>query len=198
MSEPIPIFHGEVQLIRWGDGPQGHTVTLRLSSDPKAINPFKGLPLGDNGQRMEIACVLKDDHEEPIDPDKAKANSRRRKAPTKNGPEVSVQADTGRAPHHADKGKERDTPRTYTRSQVAAMKCQDEEFGIWIAQTYPAQFDHHYYDGPGCTTTTPEAATATLKEVLSIQSRKELDVPGPKADAFDKLITTFDNRQYLR
>lgn len=192
MSEPIPIFHGEAQLIRWGDGPQGHTVTLRLSSDPKAINPFKGLPLGDNGQRMEIACVLKDDHEEPIDPGKAKANSRRRKAPAKsdNGPAYNAAAASGTETLHAG-AQAQDKPRTY-RSNTAAMRVKDRAFQEWFwGMLDKTQHELRWLKD---SISTDEG----LQTYLGISSKRELDVPGPKAEAFDKLITTFDNRQYLR
>lgn len=88
--------------------------------------------------------------------------------------------------------------RAYTRSQIAAMKCRDDEFCIWIAKTFPAVFDKHYYQEPGGPDGSKIAADLTLKEVLGIQSKKELDVEGPKAQAFDKLLASFDYRNQVR
>lgn len=195
MTDVKSAYAGEAQLIRWGDGPQGHTVTLRLSSDPTAINPFKGLPLGDNGQRMEIVCVLKDDHEEPIDPDKAKANSRRRKAPTKpdNGRVAQLDEHRSSIPTDAGSSPVAPTKREYTRSQVAAMKLNDSDFQNWIIPGGVVEV----IENDVCRDW-PATADKYLKAKLGISSKRELDLPGPKADAFDKLITTFDNRQYLR
>lgn len=81
------------------------------------------------------------------------------------------------------------------RSNIAAIKCkEDEAFQIWLAEKYPNTWDRFYLQNP----ISSEAADSTLKEVLCIQSRKELDVPGPAAEAFDRLICSFDNRNYTR
>jgi len=221
MTDIKSAYCGEAQLIRWGDGGQGHTVTLRLSNDdPKAVNPFKGLPMGDGGQRMQIVCVLIDDHDEPTDPDHAKQNSRRRKASTKSS--TGMQTDT--AHHGARPSSDRDIDgngvgirslpsdigpgtrgtitsefghqaeaeapgKPRTRSQFAGMRIKERDFQEWIGVA-PQHLDLKH--------TSVEAADAILKARLGIQSKTELDVEGPKAQAFDKLLASFDYRNQVR
>lgn len=91
----------------------------------------------------------------------------------------------------------RATDRTYSLSQVAAMKCQDEAFGIWMASKYSATFDRYYYDAPG-NVTTPEACNQTLKYVLGIQSKKQLDTDPHAAQAFSEMLASFDHRDTAR
>ena len=86
-------------------------------------------------------------------------------------------------------------PRTYTRSQKAALKCGSEDFQVWLAGAYPTIWDMHYIDGKMLS---PEAATATLKKVLGIASRKELDTDAHKAAAWDALITSYELRDMVR
>ena len=45
---------------------------------------------------------------------------------------------------------------------------------------------------------TPIAANITLKEVLGIASKKELDTDPEKADAWDRMLTSFEHRHTVR
>lgn len=91
--------------------------------------------------------------------------------------------DSERVPFHARK-----------RASQCAIKCRDEAFGIWIAETYPEIFDKHYITGNNGNNLTPEAADLTVKEVLGIKSKTELDSDPAKADAWDKMLASFDYR----
>jgi len=124
-----------------------------------------------------------------------KALTRHENGPVTRGPEAEPAPAVEAECPHADKGKGSDKPRTYTRSQIAALKLQDEGFQIWLAETYPQIWDRHYIDGGHMS---PEAADLTLKEALGISSKRELDTSPEKGEAFDKLLTDFDTRGYTR
>lgn len=171
MSDPTkPAYAGEAQLVRWADSlSAGRTLTLRLDEEGD-LHPFKGIPAG---QRMQIAVVLVNDDEEPIGPEQAKKNATRHKA--RNEPRTSF----------------KDMP----RSQQAGIRCNEEAFQIWLAEAHPSIWDRHYIDGE-CLS--PEAADRTLKEVLGIASKKDLDTSASKAIAWDSLLCDFDVRGMAR
>ena len=105
----------------------------------------------------------------------------------------STQGSAETSPPSAAEGQ--DKPRTYTRSQRAAMKCQDEAFGIWIGEMYPEIFNRYYIDKHNFT---PEAADLTLKEALGISSKRDLDTDAAKAALYDKLETSFIYRDRVK
>ncbi len=79
---------------------------------------------------------------------------------------------------------ERSEPkREYTRSQLAAIKCQDPVFASWIIR-----LDAPPYNAPART------ADTALKSWLGIGSKRELDSNPEKAANFDKLLASFDYR----
>jgi len=114
-------------------------------------------------------------------------------APVENG--SALAHDPLPEPQDAE-GKAQDKPRTpfrdLPRSRQAAIKLQDEGFQIWLAETYPKIWDRHYIDGK-CLS--PEAADLTLKEVLGITSKKQLDFPNSThGENWDRLLASFDYR----
>ena len=81
-------------------------------------------------------------------------------------------------------------------SEIAALKCQNEDFQVWLGTKYPKIWDKHYIDGGYLSAS---AADLTLKEVLGIASKRDLDEPdGPKFHAFDRLLTDFEVREFAR
>lgn len=84
---------------------------------------------------------------------------------------------------------------TMSRSQRAAVKCGDRGFQIWLCNDHRPQ-NGRCWPQPGMTAT--EKADLVLKESLGITSKRELDVPGPKADAFDRLMASYDHRDMVR
>jgi hypothetical protein len=88
-------------------------------------------------------------------------------------------------PHPAAQGQ--DKQRTYTRSQIAALKLRDAAFIGWFASNYV----HH----PVSRT---EGYEPSFKAFLGIKSKSELDTPGPAQEAFDCLLATYDNREFIR
>ena len=80
--------------------------------------------------------------------------------------------------------------KVYTRSQIAALKCQDMAFSLWMQEEYDAITMKYFHTAKDI----PEITDRTLKEVLGIQSKRELDTNPEKAEAFDKLLTSFDYR----
>lgn len=207
MSEIRPIYAGEAQLVRWADsGAAGRTITLRIDEHTD-VHPFKGLKYGDSGQRFEIAVVAKNDDEEPLDADHARKNASRHKARAKAscydepGPvaqrdRAAVDTDASVSDQHVGgSSPPGSTKREYTRSQMAAIKCGDESFQIWLGDKYPKIWDRHYIDGGYLS---PQSADRTLKEICGIESKKELDVPGAAQAAFDKLLASYDYRDQVR
>lgn len=90
----------------------------------------------------------------------------------------------------ATKGEETaDKPvsfRDKPRSVQAALMCRKEEFSEWL----------HWVNGaiPNTLYNTDDL----LKIVLGIHSKKELDTPGPKAEAWDKLLASYEYRGMVR
>lgn len=168
MTDPVkPIYAGEAQLVRWADsGAAGRTITLRIDEHTD-VHPFKGLKYGDSGQRFEIAVVAKNDDEEPLDPEHAKKNASRHKARPKDG---------------------------YTRSQMAAIKCNDYAFQRWLNDKFPDLWNEVIAEGED----DASQADFILKEALRISSKKELDSNPEKAAEWDRLIATFDVRDLVR
>jgi len=115
---------------------------------------------------------------------------------TENGPGESALAADRRYTIAEAQGQ--DKPRTYTRSQIAAMKCRDPAFARWL-------MDCHRMDWllalelPGIDTD-EDRADYCIKAALGIQSKSELDAPAPnpKADAWDRLEASFRHRDQVR
>lgn len=169
-------YKGEAMLVRWSETPKGRTVTLLLDPLVGEQHPFKFLKCGENGQRMQIAAALIGDDETPTVP------------PTK--PKVAEKKTV-----EAEVHKERTPFDKLPRSQQAALRCCDEEFQVWLAGKYPEIWDSHYIDGHMLSN---GAANATLKDVLKIASKTELDISDAKADAFDRLMTDYSVRGMVR
>lgn len=94
-------------------------------------------------------------------------------------------------------GKEQDKPRTpKLRSNIAAVLCKENgDFQMWLAESYPGTWDKHYLIPTG---TSESASDLTLKEVLGIASKKELDTDPAAAEMFDRLTTSFAYRNQVR
>ncbi len=94
-------------------------------------------------------------------------------------------------------GEGQDKPRTpKSRSQMAAIKTRDLAFQEWVGfkrSEIIAQFPNE--DPDDCARVHTDS---WLKQELEIESKSELDVEGPKAEAWDKLITDFEVRAYAR
>jgi len=94
-------------------------------------------------------------------------------------------------PKPAPEGPKPQEPRTYTRSQIAALKIKDRNFQDWLEGEYLEVWgkeDAHDYS-------TEQLTDAVLKSVLGIKSKRELDFEGsPAAINFDRIITSFDYR----
>ncbi len=108
-----------------------------------------------------------------------------------NGPDSLTHNEA--ANPHAEPAKDQDRPRTPFRdmapSQQAAIKCRDEMFRVWLVKD----------DGwaRSCLDRAEDQgaeAAKILKHRLGIVSRKELDVPGPKQDAWSRMLTTYEYR----
>lgn len=88
-------------------------------------------------------------------------------------------------------------PRKYTRSQIAALKCQDNDFRMWLAGRHRSEWIR------ACSRTDDAmdasgAVDLTMKDVLGIKSKRELDSNPVAGAAWDKLLTDFDLRNTAR
>lgn len=93
-------------------------------------------------------------------------------------------------------GEVRDSRKSFRdmpRSQQAALKCQDEEFQIWLAKTYEISWDSFYYV---LNATSRSTANMVVKDILGIASKRELDKDEEAAKRWDALLTSFDMRHY--
>lgn len=176
-------YKGEAQLVRWGDGPKGRTVTLLLDPHVGAEHPFKAMKCGENGSRMQIAAVLVGDDDQPAVP------------PTKPaGLAKQVDAADSSAGGRSSIAGSSPAARTYTRSQRAAIMCQSPDFQAWIKlRYYRAWKDIPLNDDKPHAT-----ATTVLKSALGIQSRTELDTNPEAAARFDALRTDYELRDMVR
>jgi hypothetical protein len=85
------------------------------------------------------------------------------------------------------------------RSNLAAIMCKENEaFQVWLAEKYPKVWDRFYYHEIGGSDASPAAANDTLKTVLGIASKKELDTDPEAAARFDALRTDFELRDMVR
>jgi len=91
-----------------------------------------------------------------------------------------------------------DSERSSSRTQSAAWRVKTEDFQIWLAKTYPDVWDRHYLYELGGGNPSPIAANLTLKEVLGISSKKELDANHAKGEAWERMLTTFKHRHMVR
>lgn len=193
-----PAYHGEALLLRWGDTHNGRTVTLQLDEHFGTSHPFKGLKCGPNGQRMQIICVLIDENEQPVSADNAGRQGAVESTVVKtkgNGP--TVESLTTLTEPHADQGQASDSRRTFSslpRSQQAGIKLQDADFQKWIVSTYPRTLKSAGL-GSGFNAAT---ADETLKSVLAIVSKKELDTVHTTAMHWDSLLTEYSVKDYAR
>ena len=88
-----------------------------------------------------------------------------------------------------------DSERSSSRTQAAGRMVKEEAFQMWLADAYPSRWDKHYNPEGR---TTAEAANLTLKEVLRIASKKELDTDPDKAEDWERMLTTFKHRHTVR
>ncbi len=87
------------------------------------------------------------------------------------------------------------------RSNLAAIMCKENEaFQVWLAEKYPKVWDRFYYHEIGGSdgNPSPAAANDTLKTVLGIKSKSELDTNPEAAARFDALRTDFELREFAR
>lgn len=162
MTAEIPItYQGEAMLVRWSENHKGRTLTLELDPTIGEKHPFFGLKCGENGQRMQLVCVLVDDHEEPMKP-----------------PQVGTGGELG--------SEAKSPKKSLTRSQVAALKLDDETFVGWLYDTYGKGVYGH------------NAPDALLKKLLNITSKRELDTNPEKAEAFDRLLADYSVKDIKR
>jgi hypothetical protein len=211
VTETTPIYLGEARLIRWAHSDSaGRTITLQLPEDAPR-HPFEGIPTGkEYGQRMQIVCVAIDDHEQPLDAKDAKRPKKKGHGPAYTG----RPGDSTEQPHFTASGQAQDRSNTFpekpaepapvekalcgevgrklTRSQKAALKCQDADFQEWFAATLPTSYVGDGFNGDAV------ACDYALKEKLGITSKRELDTDGHKAAAWDALITDFELRDFAR
>jgi hypothetical protein len=79
--------------------------------------------------------------------------------------------------------------RKLTRSQKAALKCQDKDFDAWLRTECERRSPDYRY---------VMTADEALKALLGINSKRDLDTNGPCGDAFDRLLTSFEYRNQVR
>jgi hypothetical protein len=93
--------------------------------------------------------------------------------------------------------EDRNKPRTFTKSQKAALKLRDYGFCDWLYNQYrPLVIELERAGTIEEGGSYADNADTVLKNVLGVNSKTELDQDGPKAESFEKLLTSFDCRNY--
>jgi len=105
-----------------------------------------------------------------------------------NGPDAVVTPVL--TPSAAVEGQDR--PSKFTRSNLAGVKCKEPAFQDWLFDNTGSDLTMSQF------LTRDDLADAMLKEHLGIRSKRELDTLPHKAEAFDRMITTFKNRDLIR
>ena len=105
-----------------------------------------------------------------------------------NGPDAVVTPVL--TPSAAVEGQDR--PSKFTRSNLAGVKCKEPAFQDWLFGNTESDLTMSQF------LTRDDLADAMLKEHLGITSKRELDTLPHKAEAFDRMITTFKNRDLIR
>lgn len=107
---------------------------------------------------------------------------------------TSTTAERSVSAPHAEPAKDQDKSRTLKRSNRAALLCKHRDFWRWLMDTYPKEWNAVYEDKQ----TNEEAAGKTLKRLLCIRSRADLDTDESAAEAWDRLETSFMHRGQVR
>lgn len=131
---------------------QDGTAKLTLTVNGEDMNrAVSALWAAPMGTRYQVVMVEIDDSEQPVD-----------RKPVKDGDPVKSVAGYARAP--------------MSESQRCALLCLEDNFPGWICRAYPTDWAISYraFDSAEAN------ATRTLKSVLGIKSRKELDIADDK------------------
>jgi hypothetical protein len=81
-----------------------------------------------------------------------------------------------------------------TRAAQAALKCQDDGFQEWLLMPLLTYNGEWRIDMPLGLLTDEARTDYVLKKFLGIASKTELDINPEKADAWDKLLASFDSQ----
>ena len=124
--------------------------------------------------------------------------------PTTPGPDnasPSVTAPSAESQRQETRRNFRDLP----RSQQAALKCQDTEFQNWLQYGYEDRLCKKWFDtkagqiiDEGGTPTGAVVTDLVLKDVLGIDSKKQLDTSPVLGAAWDKLLASYDFKDQVR
>lgn len=117
--------------------------------------------------------------------------------PRENGPGSAAPSEPAASGVRHAEAEGQDRPRTFTRSQIAALKIKDPAFQAWVHSNYiaprPLGGVVAYFDDD------PETWTNhTIKFLLGIKSKTELDTDPSKAEAFEKLLASYDFKDRVR
>lgn len=173
----------------------GSYVDAKFMRGLKVMRVSVDVPIEKSGEFIELFGVP--DSVSPVPVALARLNPEALTRREENGPDTSVASELAAPPRsefgpHAEPAKDQDKPRTYTRANLAAIKCDDETFQDWLILHYGITADRISKEPRQI------VADRLLKEVCGISSKKELDVPGAAQAAFDKLLATYDYRDQVR
>lgn len=116
---------------------------------------------------------------------------------TKDGPDASVKAGPPDQTSMRTSAQDQDTRRTFSslpRSQQAGIKCGDDDFRRWIEDAYTKDWNAVWEEAQPNSV----ACDKTLKNILAIKSKRELDTDHTAAARWDSLLTDFSVRGIVR
>jgi hypothetical protein len=115
------------------------------------------------------------------------------------GPDLKAEKSADKPVTPSASGEGQDIRRTYSRSQMAAILCQDGDFCRWLFSTYSVEADGLIDEGIIKEGSEYAASAPTLlRFVLLVDSRSELDTDPLKGEAWDKLYNSFKYRDVAR
>ena len=166
-------YDGEVMLAGWADtSTQGYTVTFWLEPPEEGTHQLEGFERGVSS--FMCALVELDDDDHPIN------QTKRDRIEEVSGITPEIRGDTGRVAQQVehsveDGGVAGSTPAPATKaprklSQYAAMLCNNPDFWEWLT------FAHVNPDS--LPVTTADHAARVMRELLGIESRREVDEMG--------------------
>lgn len=164
-------YTGEAMLLRWADSStQGRTVTFIIEDGPDApeTHPFKGLPVGKDGQRFAIVAVplAEDQH---VNDSAVGADGGYSVLPTRAPSVIQPEAGSGAT------GR----PAPHLLVQMAGILPTDGRFQMWALAKH------------GSTKEIFAEAAQWLRHHCNIASRRELATNEAAAEKFRALVARY-------
>jgi hypothetical protein len=174
-------YAGTARLTSWSESPKGMGFSLRIddkNEDGEPIvhtHPFRGFPIGKEGQRVAIVAILLGD--DPV------AANGAGEAPPRRGMPEGNDGKPGQQP-------ESKSWRELSYSQRAGIRCSDEKYQLFLTKEYVLTYRAVLAKKPNASNA--EIAADILRTECEVNSRSEI-LPGTyAANVFDHIERQYD------